>query len=164
MIIDLLKLNQKTQFGNIFTDEDAKLILDTINYKTYPIYGELDPLGGLNVSLSGSSHTINKMWIEDNRIWGEIKVLDTPEGKIVKNILGEEFEDKIRNLVALNREVQIDSVIEDDIESNWIYPSDILKEKGLYFSLRGTSLYGKLNKFFTFDIRSYDRETLFIEK
>lgn len=164
MIIDLLKLNQKTQFGNIFTDEDAKLILDTINYKTYPIYGELDPLGGLNISLNGTSHTINKMWIEDNRIWGEIEVLNTTEGKIVKNILGEEFEDKIRNLAALNREMQIDSVIEDDIKSNWIYPSDILKEKGLYFSLRGTSLYGKLNKFFTFDIRSYDRETLFIEK
>lgn len=164
MIIDFLKLNQKTQFGNIFTEEDAKIILDTINSKTYPIYGELDPLGGLNVSLSGSSHTINKMWVEDNRIWGAIKVLDTPEGKIVKNILGEEFEDKISNLSALNREMQIDSVIEDDVKSNWIYPSDLLKEKGIYFSLRGASLYGKLTKFFTFDIRSYDRETLFIEK
>lgn len=164
MIIDLLKLNQKTQFGNIFIEEDAKLILDTFNYKSYPIFGELDPLGGLNVSLSGSSHTINKMWIENNRIWGEIKVLDTPEGKIVKHILGEEFEDIVNKLSALNREMQIDSVIEDDVKSNWIYPSDLLKEKGIYFSLRGASLYCKLTKFFTFDIRSYDRETLFIEK
>jgi hypothetical protein len=160
MIIDLLKLNQKTQFGNIFTDDDAKLILDYPG----PIFGELDPFGELNVSLSGSSHTINKMWIEDNRIWGEVKVLSTPEGKVIKELLGEEFEDKVNKLSALNRENQIDSVIDDDIKSNWFYPSDILKEKGLYFSLRGASLYGKLSKFYTFDIRSYDRETLFIEK
>lgn len=164
MIIDLLKLNQKTQFGNIFTEEDAKLILDTINSRIDPIFGELDPLGGLNVSLTNSSHFISKLWIEDNRIWGEVKLLDTPHGNVIKYILDEEFEDKIRNLAALNREVQIDSVIEDDVKSNWIYPSDLLKEKGVYFSFRGASLYGKLTRFYTFDIRSYDRETLFIEK
>jgi hypothetical protein len=162
--IDLLKLNEKTQFGNIFTDEDAKLIIDTFNLKSSPTYGELDPLGGLNVSLSGTSHIINKIWIEDNCIWGEVDILDTPEGKIVKHILGEELEDIVNKLSALNRENQMASVIEDDIESNWLYPSDFLKEKGMYFSLRGASLYGKLNKFFTFDIRTYDRETIFIEK
>ena len=162
--IDLLKLNEKTQFGNIFTDEDAKLIIDTFNLKSSPTYGELDPLGGLNVSLSGTSHIINKIWIEDNCIWGEVDILDTKEGKIVKHILGEELEDIVNKLSALNRENQMASVIEDDIESNWLYPSDFFKEKGMYFSFRGTSLYGKLNKFFTFDIRTYDRETIFIEK
>lgn len=163
IILDLLKINEETQFGNFFTDEDAKLILDTYLLRS-PLYGELDPSEEFNISLANSSHVIYKLWLEHNIIWGEIRIINNYPGKILKEIIGDET---IFNcLKAKNRDLKIDSILEDkeDKEYKYIYPSDILKERGFYPSLRAAGIKGKLTKFFTFDIRSYDRETLFIEK
>lgn len=161
--VNLLKLNEKTDFGNLFTDEDAKLILNKFMLR-FPVYGELDPQDNyLDVSLHNVSHTIDKIWIENNFIWGNIKVINTSNGKVLKELIGDE--NLFEGLKAKNRDLKIDSILDDeDKDYKYIYPSDILKEKGLYISLRGTTLYGRLNNFFTFDIRTYDRETLFIEK
>ena len=164
IIIDLLKLNEETKFGNIFTEEDAKLIIDTVNCKPYSTFGELDPVdnygGNYDTSLIKASHCLSKLWIDDNRIWGNVTILSTHLGKIISELINEIDFSK---LSAINRENQMTSVIEDNIESNWIYPSDLFKEKGLYFSLRGAQLNGKLTKFFTFDIRTIDTQTLFVD-
>ena len=159
--VDLLKLNEKTDFGNLFTDEDAKLILNKFMIR-HPVYGQLDPKDN-SPGFPHVSHFIDKIWIEYNYIWGNIKILNTPDGKVLKALIGDE--NLFEGLKAKNRDLKIDSILNDeDKYYKYIYASDILKEKGLYISLRGTTLQGKLNNFFTFDIRTYDRETLFIEK
>ena len=153
IIVDLLKLNEETEFGNIWTDKDAELILNDFISKSFK-YGELDPEDGkLNPMLSNCSHVINKIWLKDNRMWGEVNIINTTMGLVVKEIIGED-QTIFENLKAKNRDGKIDSILEDK-DFKYIYPSDILKEKGLYFSLRGSGTYGKLEKFFTFDIRSY---------
>ena len=160
IIVDLLKINEETEFGNLWTDKDAELILNSASLRT-PIYGELDPEEGMDISLKNSSHTIDKLCLEDNRIWGDVKILNTPKGLVIKSIIGDEtiFE----WLKAKNRDGKIDSILEDK-DFKYIYPSDILREKGIYFSLRGSGAYGKLNKFYTFDIRSYDKPVIYAEK
>ena len=161
IIVDLLKINEETEFGNLWTDKDAELILNSASLRT-PIYGELDPEERMDVSLKNSSHTIDKLWLEDNRIWGDIKILNTPMGIAAKSIIGDD-ETIFECLKAKNRDGKIDSILEDK-DFKYIYPSDILREKGIYFSLRGSGAYGKLNKFYTFDIRSYDKPVIYAEK
>lgn len=164
IIVDLLKINEETEFGNFFTDEDAKLILDIFNSKPYCM-GELDPHDGFDILLSNVSHSITKIWIEDdNRIWGEIKILETIfQGKILCELIKPYVED-INRLKAVNRHNKILSILEDK-EYKYIYPSDILRQINLYPSLRGAGVNGKLTKFFTFDIRTYDnKQLLFADK
>jgi hypothetical protein len=83
-------------------------------------------------------------------------------GLAVKQIIGED-QTIFECLKAKNREAKIDSILEDK-DFKYMYPSDILREKGLYFSLRGAGVHGKLNKFFTFDIRTYSSQSIFAEK
>lgn len=41
----------------------------------------------LDISMNNVSHTIENVYIEDNSIYGDIHILNTPKGKIVKDIL-----------------------------------------------------------------------------
>lgn len=50
-------------------------------------FGELDHPDSSVVSGRNTSHTVEKIWWEGKDVWGEIEILDTPCGNIVKNIL-----------------------------------------------------------------------------
>jgi len=160
--VDLLKLKE-------WSEENVKIIFSNFNSRVNNmggIYGELDPSGGVDTSLKDISHTINKLWIEDDRIFGEIRILSTHNGNIVKEIIKDELE-LISILKAVNRENAIDTILFDDYEYDYKYPSDILDKKGIYFSIRAAGVYTgenmKLSNFFTFDIKTKNTQTLFVD-
>jgi len=48
--------------------------------------GELDHPDRASVNLSNSSHLITKLWWEGNDLWGDIEILSTPSGNILKEL------------------------------------------------------------------------------
>ena len=52
-------------------------------------FGELGHPDGPTVNLERVSHTITKLYPDGNNFIGEAKVMDTPYGKIVKNLIDE---------------------------------------------------------------------------
>ena len=56
--------------------------------KTKASTGELDhPDSSIN-SLAIISHLITKIWWEENEVWGEMELLNTPSGRIAQEIIG----------------------------------------------------------------------------
>ena len=49
--------------------------------------GELDHPDDSVINLKNSSHLVTKMWWEGNNVMGKIEVLDTPSGRILKDLL-----------------------------------------------------------------------------
>ena len=49
--------------------------------------GELDHPTDAEVSLSNASHIVTRMWWESDNLMGEIEILDTPSGKIAKQLI-----------------------------------------------------------------------------
>jgi hypothetical protein len=41
----------------------------------------------MEINLSRVSHDVERIWVEDSILYGEIRVLDTPEGEKIKNIM-----------------------------------------------------------------------------
>ena len=52
-------------------------------------FGELGHPDGPTVNLERVSHMITNLWPDDNNFMGEAKIMDTPYGKIVKNLIDE---------------------------------------------------------------------------
>ncbi len=49
--------------------------------------GELDHPDDSVINLKNASHLVNKMWWDGDSVMGKIEVLDTPSGKILKDLL-----------------------------------------------------------------------------
>lgn len=52
-------------------------------------FGELGHPDGPTVNLERVSHMITNLWPDDSNFMGEAKIMDTPYGKIVKNLIDE---------------------------------------------------------------------------
>lgn len=50
-------------------------------------FGELDHDESAIVNLKNASHMITEIWVEGSTVYGKVKVLDTPNGNIVKAII-----------------------------------------------------------------------------
>lgn len=51
--------------------------------------GELNHPDGPNINLDKVSHIITELWAEGNNIYGKAKILNTPQGQIVKTLIDE---------------------------------------------------------------------------
>ena len=49
--------------------------------------GELDHPDSSVINLSNASHLVTKIWMEDNKCLGKIRVLETPSGNILKSLV-----------------------------------------------------------------------------
>lgn len=49
--------------------------------------GELDHPDTSVVNLSNASHLVTKIWMEDNKCMGKIEVLNTPSGRVLKELV-----------------------------------------------------------------------------
>ena len=49
--------------------------------------GELDHPDSAVVSLSNTSHLVTKIWWEGETLYGEVEIIDTPSGNILKGLL-----------------------------------------------------------------------------
>lgn len=83
----LIEFDKENRNGRIYPKELMNPIMEQLNNKS-TIYGELgQDNASMDVTLSNVSHTVENIYINDNAIYGDIRILDTPKGKIVKELL-----------------------------------------------------------------------------
>ena len=87
MQADVKNRNGRVYPKEILTNEVIRYNKDFINNKR--AFGELGHPEGPVVNLERVSHMINKLYPDGNNFIGEAKILDTPYGKIVKNLIDE---------------------------------------------------------------------------
>lgn len=87
---ELLRIGQKNLNGRIYTRETAEEIVDQFKRKVAEqghLFGQIGHPENLQVSLANVSHNVNDIRIENNRIVGDITVMDTPSGKVLKSLV-----------------------------------------------------------------------------
>jgi len=85
----LQKGNALNKNGRKYPIEILKREVDKYNQlvKERRALGELDHPDSAVVSLSNVSHLVTKMWWEGETLYGEVEVIDTPSGNILKGLL-----------------------------------------------------------------------------
>ena len=66
--------------------------LETVNgiigrVAEHNIYGEQGIVYSTSISLRNASHMISKVWLEGDKMYGEVKILETKYGKLLKQSL-----------------------------------------------------------------------------
>jgi hypothetical protein len=79
-------------------------------------FGELGHPEGPTINLERVSHLIKELRVEGNDFYGKAKVLDTPYGNIVKNLIGEgaQFGVSTRGIGTLEESDKGYKVVQDD--------------------------------------------------
>ena len=72
---------------DVLVGEMNRYITEQINTKRS--VGELNHPNGPNINLDKVSHMITDLWVEGNNIYGKAKILNTPQGQIVKTLIDE---------------------------------------------------------------------------
>ena len=80
--------------------------------------GELDHPDDSVINLRNASHIVTDMWWEGNDVMGKIKVLDTPSGRILKDLInnGVKLGISSRGLGSVKESVGGDTVVQEDFE------------------------------------------------
>lgn len=80
---------KKNLNGRIYSEETIDKMIEMYNSKELPHYGQIGYPDGDNfdVLLSKASHTMENLIKEDGKVFGTLKILDTDEGKLLKDIL-----------------------------------------------------------------------------
>lgn len=85
----LQKANTENRNGRVYPLEilkrEAKKYEEAVNERRAT--GELDHPDSAVVSLSNVSHMVTKMWWEGETLMGEVQLLETPSGNILKGLL-----------------------------------------------------------------------------
>ena len=79
--------------------------------------GELDHPDDSVINLKNSSHLVTKMWWDGDSVMGKIEVLDTPSGKILKELVksGVKLGISSRGLGSVKQE-KGSNIVEDDFQ------------------------------------------------
>ena len=98
---------------NILTKEVTRYNKELVQHKR--AFGELGHPEGPTVNLDRVSHLIEELYPEGNNIIGKAKILDTPNGKIVKELLnaGAKLGVSSRGMGTLEKKGQT-NVVKDD--------------------------------------------------
>jgi len=106
-----------------FNTESVTQAIENINTINNVLYGEIheerDMLCDL-VRLSNVSHTIKNVFLRDGKIYGEVTWLDTPSGRIMRELLRNNFQAKFMIRAAGNideQETVIDRIITWDVKT-----------------------------------------------
>jgi len=84
----LIEFEKENRNGRIYPKELMNSVMEQLKSKNSPLYGELgQDNNSFDISLKNISHTIENIYVDDNSIYGNIRILDTPKGKIVKELL-----------------------------------------------------------------------------
>jgi len=79
--------------------------------------GELDHPDDSVINLKNASHLITKMWWDNDNVMGKIEVLNTPSGRILKDLLGSGIKLGISSRgLGTVKEVNGDTMVEDDFQ------------------------------------------------
>lgn len=91
MILSGIMQMTETQNGNGRVYQHKTMVREVRNYqkliKENRALGELDHPDDSVINLKNASHMVTSMWMEGKNVMGKIKVLDTPSGKILKELV-----------------------------------------------------------------------------
>ena len=87
-----MQAEQKNRNGRVYPQKTLMKEVQRYNneyVKTSRAMGELGHPDGPQLNLERVSHLIKELRIDGNDVYGKAKILDTPYGKIVKNLISE---------------------------------------------------------------------------
>ena len=91
MILSGIMQMTETQNGNGRVYQHQTMVREVRNYqkliKENRALGELDHPDDSVINLKNCSHMVTAMWMEGKNVMGKIKVLETPSGKILKELV-----------------------------------------------------------------------------
>ena len=91
MILSGIMQMTETKNGNGREYQHATMVREVRNYqklvKENRALGELDHPDDSVIILKNASHMVTAIWMEDKNVMGKIKVLDTPSGKILQELV-----------------------------------------------------------------------------
>jgi len=91
MILSGIMQMTETQNGNGRVYQHNTMVREVKNYeklvKERRALGELDHPDDSVINLKNASHMVTKIWMEGNNVMGKLKVLDTPSGKILQELV-----------------------------------------------------------------------------
>lgn len=90
--VPLLKIGEKNLNDRIYTEEAVNKMIDQFTEKRNAngvFFGQMGFPEGMEMNFKNITHDVERVWVEDNTLYGEIKLLDTPKGNDIKNIMAE---------------------------------------------------------------------------
>jgi len=163
----LQRANTKNQNGRVYPAEvlmrEAKKYAD-VQIKERRALGEIDHPENSVVNLNNVSHNIKKMWWDGNDLLGEVEVLGTPAGNILKELFraGIKLGISSRGLGSVKMDENNNNIVEDDFEliafdfvSNpstqgaFLHPDSSLNESVDKNSITKANKYSKVNRIIT---------------
>ena len=115
-----MQAEQKNRNGRVYPKKT--LMNEVARYnneyvKTGRAMGELGHPEGPQLNLERVSHLIKELRVDGNDIYGKAKILDTPYGKIVKDLVKEGVRIGVSSRgMGSVREVNGDTIVEDDFQ------------------------------------------------
>lgn len=117
----LQRADAKNQNGRVYPHEilmrESKKYAD-VQIKERRALGELDHPESSIVNLNNVSHNVRKMWWDGNNLLGEVEVLGTPAGNILKELFkaGIKLGISSRGLGSVKMDEQNNNVVQEDFE------------------------------------------------
>ena len=121
MILSGIMQMSETQNGNGRVYPHKTLVREVESYKKVVrerrALGELDHPDDSVINLKNCSHMVTSVWMEENKVMGKIKVLDTPSGKILKELVngGATVGVSSRGMGSV-KETNGQTIVEDDFQ------------------------------------------------
>ncbi len=121
MILSGIMQMTETQNGNGRVYPHNTMIREVKNYqklvKERRALGELDHPDDSVINLKNASHMVTEIWMEGKNVMGKIKVLETPSGKILKELVngGVTVGVSSRGMGSV-REDKGQTIVEDDFQ------------------------------------------------
>jgi len=121
MILSGIMQMTETQNGNGRVYQHRTMMREVENYKKLikekRALGELDHPDDSVINLKNCSHMVTAIWMEDKNVMGKIKVLDTPAGKILQELVngGVTVGVSSRGMGSV-REEKGQTIVEDDFQ------------------------------------------------
>jgi len=113
------KAGTKNGNGRIYRKETLQREVDNYqeSIRERRALGELDHPDDSVINLKNASHLITKMWWDGDSAMGKIEVLDTPSGRILKDLIGAGVKLGISSRgLGTVKEVNGDTMVEDDFQ------------------------------------------------
>lgn len=112
--------NKQNGNGRVY----PKLVLEreVTNYhklvKEHRALGELDHPEDSVINLKNASHLVTDIWWDNNNVMGKVKVLDTPSGRILKDLVssGVKLGISSRGLGSVSESLSGETIVEDDFQ------------------------------------------------
>ena len=121
MILSGVMQKADTQNGNGRVYPEAVLIREVKNYsklvKERRALGELDHPDDSVINLRNASHMVTEIWMEGKDVKGKLRVLDTPSGKVLQELVKANVNVGIssRGMGSVS-ESQGQTIVEDDFQ------------------------------------------------